>query len=142
MYKNNKRNWLAEIWAQKSDTVARVSDACDVRVSVYKRSDIVGKIAIEDPIFHRSVIQQGSLRLSFSYGDKYFMPLDDEHLACIPVIFKNWYEVLKSLNYPKELCDWARTDEAKLRSKIKKSGYFDTSGFARYSVEFEITPTV
>jgi hypothetical protein len=137
MSRKTGADYLAEIFEQKADTVMRVSAACDSNVSVYERADIISKIERIDPDFCRALAQRGSLRLSFSYGDKYFMPISDTHLTCVPAAISNWYEALKALGYPKELCDWARTDQAKLRSKIKRSGYLDTFELKRYVAEFD-----
>jgi hypothetical protein len=138
MSRKTGADYLAEILMQKADTIKEIHPTCDIRVSVYRRADVIRKIQAVDSAFCRSLAKTGSLRLSFSYGDKYFMPISDTHLTCIPYKVINWYEALKELGYPKELCDWARTDQAKLRSKIKRSGYLDTFNLVRYTAEFEV----
>ena len=68
---------------------------------------------------------------TFSYGDKYFVPLAEENtMLCIPLSIRDWgKKILENDPSNTEFAKIIREDELKLRKKMEKSGYFDVSDF-------------
>jgi len=90
---------LNEIIMEMSETVLTIKNYEDVHVTLQETEFIKNKIKELDLDFYQKLKNE---KLSFSFGEKYFCPINEKHCVCIP-IDSDTSEVFNLLN-DKDFC--------------------------------------
>lgn len=106
---------------EKAASVISIDPVSDSQPTIQDNIKIMERIWDEDSSFARLILNQ-KWGISFSFGDKYFLPINDTKFLCIPLKVENLRAWL-SENFS-ESKDVIEQDFNSMKPKMKKSGYF------------------
>lgn len=114
-----KMDKLTELLQMKADSIIDVVAVVDIEPTVLNREDVLNLIKVDDPDFYEAM---KGWEGSFTYGDKYFWPLDEQRLFCVPAKAENlsaWLEKNATGNIDIVIKDFEQ------HKPQEEDGYFD-----------------
>ncbi len=115
-------NYLNELLLEKSDVVIEVKASHDVHCTLQKKSKIINAIMNDDDTFGIEIQQK--LNSCFSYGDKFFAPINELFYVCIPPE-ADLSEVYSLLSSELSCADEVIANYKKEKRFIRENDYFD-----------------
>lgn len=112
---------LHSLVVEKATSVISIEPISDSQPTIQDKTKIIELIRDAAPSFARVVLK--SPNKSFSFGDKYFLPVYGNNLLCIPLKVEN-LRVWLSQNVQVKSRDEIEKDFNRMKPNMKQSGYF------------------